>query len=178
MKPLWRRLETGPKPPEVIYVIVEIPKGCRNKYEMDHELGIIKLDRVLHTAFEFPFDYGIIPRTYYYDDDPLDAMVLTRYPTFPGCVIEARPIGLMRMRDEKGEDEKILAVPTVDPYFDKFSDVEDLPPHVLEEIAHFWSHYKDLEKGKWSKVEGWEGASRAKEIILKAMEIYREKFKD
>ncbi len=176
MEALWRKLPPGPNPPNIVYVIVEVPRGCRNKYEMDHELGAIFLDRVLHTAFEFPFDYGIIPRTWYYDEDPLDAMVLVRYPTFPGCVIPVRPIGIMKMQDEKGEDTKILAVPDVDPAFNEIKDISDVPQHILKEIEHYFTHYKDLEPGKWTKVEGWLGASEAIKLIEEAIKLYKEKW--
>lgn len=176
MIPVWRALRSGPNPPEAVYAIIEIPMGSNVKYEMDHETGVILVDRVLHTAFTYPFDYGIIPQTWYHDEDPVDIMVLSRASIFPGCVVPARPVGFVRMRDEGGVDNKVLAVPSKDPSFEKMRDVTDIAPGVLAEIRHFLEHYKDLEAGKWVKVEGWDGAEVAKGEILKAMEMYKKKF--
>ncbi|WP_456454081.1 inorganic diphosphatase [Methanopyrus sp.] len=170
---LWKDLEPGPNPPDVVYAVIEIPRGSRNKYEYDEERGYFKLDRVLYSPFHYPLDYGFIPRTLYDDGDPLDILVIMQDSTFPGCVIEARPIGLMKMLDDSDQDDKVLAVPTEDPRFKDVKDLDDVPKHLLDEIAHMFSEYKRLE-GKETEVLGWEGADAAKEAIVHAMELYEE----
>lgn len=176
MDNLWHQLETGPDTPDVIYVIVEISKGSRNKYEYGKELGVIKLDRVLFSSLHYPGDYGLIPRTLYDDGDPLDALVMTNEPTFPGCIIEARPIGLFKMMDQGLADDKVLAVPASDPLFDSYRDIQDIPQHFLKEVAHFFEVYKDLE-GKRTQPIGWEPASVAKMEIERSIEIYWEEYR-
>jgi inorganic pyrophosphatase len=175
MTNLWHQLEPGPNVPEVIYVIVEIPKGSRNKYEYGKELGVLKLDRVLFSSLHYPGDYGLIPRTFYDDGDPLDALVMINEPTFPGCIIEARPIGLFKMLDQGVADDKVLAVPASDPIFDGYRDIGDIPQHFLKEVAHFFEVYKDLE-GKRAKPIGWESATQAKAEIDRAINLYRDKY--
>jgi inorganic pyrophosphatase len=175
MSNLWHQLEPGPDAPDVIYVIVEIPKGSRNKFEYGKELGVIKLDRVLFSSLHYPGDYGLIPRTLYDDGDALDVLVMINEPTFPGCIIEARPIGLFKMLDQGLPDDKVLAVPASDPIFNGYQDIEDIPQHFLKEVAHFFEVYKDLE-GKRAKPVGWESANVAKEQISRAIELYRAKY--
>lgn len=170
---IWKILEPGPDPPDIVYACIEIPMGSNIKYEADHETGILFVDRILHTAFMYPFNYGIVPQTWYHDEDPIDIMVLSRSPVVPGCVMTVRPIGFVRMRDEAGIDNKILAVPTKDPRFDKVKDIGDVSPNILSEIKHFLEHYKDLEEGKWVKTEGWGGAEIAKKEILVAINMYK-----
>lgn len=148
-----------------IEVIVEIPKGTRNKYEADHDTGAIWLDRMLFTSTRYPEDYGYVPETLAEDDDPLDAMVLLEEPTFPGCHIRARPIGVFLMRDESGEDAKVLCVPATDPRSAEVTDLDDVASHELDEIAHFFAIYKALEPGKDTEVEGWQGRRAAEAII-------------
>jgi inorganic pyrophosphatase len=172
---LWHQLDTGPDAPDVIYVIVEIPKGSRNKYEYGKELGVIKLDRVLFSSLHYPGDYGLIPRTFYDDGDPLDVLVMINEPTFPGCIIEARPIGLFKMLDQGLADDKVLAVPTHDPIFEDYQDIKDIPKHFLREVTHFFEVYKDLE-GKRTKPVGWEGAAVAKAEIKRSIDMYWSKF--
>ena len=142
-------------------VVVEIPRGSRNKYEMDHETGHIWLDRLLFTATVYPEDYGFIDGTLGEDGDPLDAMVILAEPTFPACRIRARTVGVFAMSDEKGRDVKVLCVPATDPRWAHVSDISDLPAFQLEEIAHFFEVYKSLEPGKEAAVEGWRDASWA-----------------
>jgi inorganic pyrophosphatase len=172
---LWRLLEAGPRVPEEIWAIVEIPKGIRNKYEYNKDLGYIKLDRVLFSSLHYPGDYGLIPHTYYDDGDPLDVLVMLNEPTFPGCVIQARPIGLFRMLDRGLPDDKVLAVPVNDPIFADYHDIADIPQHFLLEVAHFFEVYKDLE-GVRTKPLGWESAAGAKEKILHAVALYEERY--
>jgi inorganic pyrophosphatase len=157
-----------------IEVIVEIPKGTRNKYEADHETGAIWLDRMLFTSTRYPEDYGYVPETLAEDDDPLDAMVLLEEPTFPGCHIRARPIGVFLMRDEEGEDAKVLCVPATDPRTTDVVDLQDVPEYELDEIAHFFAIYKALEPGKDTVVEGWQDRLGAEAII----EASRQRFTD
>lgn len=148
----------------VIEVLVEIPQGSRNKYEYDPATGRIKLDRVLYSSVHYPAEYGFVMGTHAPDGDPLDALVLTYEPTFPGCVIPARPIGVLQMRDEKGLDDKILAVPVGDPRFESTRDLDDLQPHWLAEIENFFATYKKLE-GTETEVAGWLGAPDAHRVI-------------
>jgi len=159
---------------ETVTIIVEIPKGSRNKYEYDKERGIIKFDRTLFSAVHYPCDYGFITDTLARDGDPLDALVLVWEPTFPGCLIEAKPVGAFKMWDEKGPDEKILCVPIKDPVWSFVETLEDVPPHLLKEIEHFFSIYKELEE-KVTGVEGWVDKAQALEIIEDARNRYVEK---
>jgi inorganic pyrophosphatase len=162
------RLPTGPQPPHVVYAVVEIPSGDRNKYEYDPKLGMFRLDRVLYSAVHYPAAYGFIPSTLAADGDPMDILVMTSEPTFTGCLLEARPIGLLRMRDEKGEDEKVLAVATVDPHYRDLRELGDVPTHFLHEVEHFFRIYKDLE-GKAVETFGWEGREVAACVIWTSM---------
>jgi inorganic pyrophosphatase len=152
-----------------VVVVVEIPTGSRNKYEFDPELGGMVLDRMLFTATRYPADYGYIEGTLGEDGDPLDALVFVGEPTFPGCRIRARPVGLFRMRDEKGNDEKILCVPLRDPMWSHVQDLEDLLPTLRAEIAHFFAVYKDLE-GKETETEGFADRAAALKVIAQARE--------
>lgn len=141
--------------------VVEIPKGSRNKYEIDLATGRIKLDRVLYSSVHYPTDYGFVPGTRAADGDPLDVLIIAEEPTFPGCRVEVRPIGLLLMRDEKGVDEKILAVPVADPRYEWVQDLTDVNRHLLVEIKNFFETYKELEGGKDTHVEDWQGADAA-----------------
>ena len=145
----------------VIEVVIEIPAGSRNKYEYDHERHLIRLDRRLSTATAYPADYGFVPETLARDGDPLDALVLLDDPTFPGCLVEARIIGVFWMRDEAGPDAKLLTVLAHDPRWDEAKDLADLPGALLDEIEHFFSIYKDLEPGKNTETAGFEGCEAA-----------------
>ena len=168
---LWKDLLPGPDVPHMIHVVVEIPKGSRNKYEFDKSTGLLRLDWVLYSPIHYPGDYGLIPRTLYEDGDPLDVLVMVTEPTFPGCIIAARPIGLFRMMDREVPDDKILAVPAMDPLFQDYHDISDIPQHFLREVAHFFAVYKDLEGGR-VRTLGWENADRARERILHAVRLY------
>lgn len=155
-----------------ITVVVEIPKGSRNKYEYDFKRKMVKFDRMLFSAMHYPSDYGFIVDTLAQDGDPLDALVLVWEPTFPGCVIDAKPVGLFKMWDEKGPDEKILCVPILDPLWNYIENLSDVPPHLLKEIEHFFAVYKDLEEKK-TGVEGWEDREAAIKIIKDAQARFR-----
>ena len=168
---LWHDLDPGPSVPDVIHTIVEIPKGSRNKYEYHKPTGAFKLDRVLYSPVHYPGDYGFIPQTFYDDGDPLDVLVVTNLPTFTGCIVEARPIGMFRMKDKGEADDKILAVLQYDPFFDGIADFTDLPVHYLKEVEHFFTVYKDLEGARVEPI-GWENAETAKERIRFAINHY------
>jgi len=161
------KLGPGKKAPDEVNVIIEIPLGSNIKYEYDKEEGIVKVDRVLYTSMVYPFNYGFVPGTLEEDGDPIDALVISDYTLFPGTVIETRPVGILYMRDEKGEDAKIIAVPKdkIDPRYSNIKDIIDLPQAIKDKITHFFEHYKELEPGKWVKVSGWGGVSEAKARI-------------
>ncbi len=171
---LYKDISPGDNPPEKINVIVDIPKGSSNKYEYDEEKGFFALDRVIYSPLFFPFEYGFIPQTASEDGDSLDVVVLTTYPTFPGCQIKARPIGVLLMTDEAGVDHKIIAVPQekIDPRFKEFQDIENLPEHLKKEIQEFFETYKRLEPGKFVKIKGWQEKEKAQEIIKEAIKRY------
>lgn len=166
--------ETGQRETGQILVIVEIPKGGRNKYEYDEGLGRFRLDRMLFSSVHYPSDYGYVEDTFAEDGDALDAMVIVGEATFPGCAIWAKPIGLFKMWDEKGLDHKVLCVPVGDPQWNWAEDVSDVPEHLLLEMEHFFSIYKDLEMKK-TRVAGWEGASRAWSVIEEAQKAYAQR---
>jgi|GEM_PF-65699 len=172
---LWHDLTPGPKPPDLMYVVVESPKASRNKYEYSKSIAHIELDRVLYSPLHFPGDYGFIPQTYFEDGDPVDVLVMTNNPTFPGCVITARPIGMFKMIDKGELDYKILAVPANDPSFNEYWDVSNIPTHFPKEMAHFFMVYKQLE-GTSVTNEGWVGVNETKDTILSSIENYKREF--
>lgn len=153
-------------------VIIEIPKGSRSKYEFDAKAGRLRLDRVLHSSVHYPADYGFIPGTLALDGDHLDALILAEEPSFPGSIQEVRPIAVLDMRDEKGQDEKILCVPLGDPRLRHMERLEDVPQHLLREISVFFETYKALEDGKELRVEGWQSAAAAWDVIEQARRRY------
>ncbi len=156
----------------VFEVMIEIPKGSRNKYEYDKEKKVFRLDRMLFSAVHYPSDYGFILDTLGGDGDPLDALVLIWEPTFPGCVIDAKPVGLFKMWDEKGPDEKILCVPINDPMWNQIESLEQVPQHLKKEIGHFFDVYKELEEKK-TGIEGWEDREAAIRIVREAQDRFR-----
>ncbi|MGD9327672.1 MAG: inorganic diphosphatase [Cyclobacteriaceae bacterium] len=152
-------------------VLIEIPKGSRNKYEYDKVKKVVRYDRMIFSSMHYPSDYGFVPETLALDGDPLDALVLVSDPTFPGCLIEVKPLGLFRMYDEKGPDDKLLCVPVSDPIWNKLTSIEEVNPHIIKEIEHFFSVYKDLEEKKVG-IEGWEDKESAITSILESRKRY------
>ena len=167
------KLPSGKDLPNDINVVIENPKGAAPvKYEMDKESGMIFVDRFVHTAMFYPANYGFIPHTLSGDGDPVDVMVLGELPVIPGAVLRSRPVAVLLMEDDGGKDEKIIAVPVskMRPYHDDVNDLDDIKPILREQIEHFFTHYKDLEKGKWAKTLGWEGVERAKQLIREGVD--------
>lgn len=166
-------IPVGENPPEDINVIIEVPHGGHPvKYELDKASGTLFVDRFMHTAMHYPCNYGFVPHTLSDDGDPIDVLVVSRIPVVPGSVIRSRPIGVLMMHDEAGQDEKILAVPVkkLNPYYKDVHDYTDMPDILLQRITHFFEHYKDLEEGKWVKIDGWQDADKARELIVKSIE--------
>ncbi|NLR99168.1 inorganic diphosphatase [Rhizobium sp. P38BS-XIX] len=166
-------ISIGKNPPEDINVIVEVPVGGHPiKYEMDKEAGTLVVDRFLYTPMTYPGNYGFVPHTLSEDGDPIDVLIASTRPLVPGCVINVRPIGVLKMEDNSGKDEKIIAVPSpkLTLRYEKVKEYTDLPDITLKQIEHFFEHYKDLEPGKWVKIFGWGGAKEAGELIIEAIE--------
>ena len=153
--------------------VVEIPKGSRNKYEVDHVTGRVFLDRVLFTTFVYPTDYGYFENTLGLDGDPVDVLILLDYPLFPGVGVAVRPVAVFNMTDDGGSDAKVIAVPAKDPRWAHIQDIGDIPEYTIKEIEHFFEHYKDLEPGKWVKTEGWQDAAAAEAIVVAGIEKLR-----
>jgi inorganic pyrophosphatase len=166
-------LPYGAKAPDELNVVVEIPSGSRNKYEYDHELGLFRLDRVLHSAMYYPGEYGFVPQTLALDGDPLDVLVVGLAPTFCGCVVTARPIGVLPMVDNGDPDDKILAVAVGDPTYKHVTEHTQISPHVLAQIANFFGTYKMLEK-KTVEIGAWQDVARAKTIVNESIARYAE----
>jgi inorganic pyrophosphatase len=174
-------IPTGKNPPEDLNVIIEVPVGGEPvKYEFDKASGALFVDRILHTPMRYPANYGFIPHTLSPDGDPLDALVVARSPFIPGCVVRVRPIAVLNLEDEAGGDEKLLTVP-VDatfPYYSNIGEGSDLPEIVMQQIEHFFTHYKDLEKKKWVRVGQWLGAEDARRIVVESIERYKQSGKE
>jgi len=170
------KIPTGKNAPYDVNVVIEIPMGgAPVKYEIDKESGAMFVDRFLHTAMFYPAHYGFIPHTLSDDGDPVDCMVIGRHALVPGVVLPSRPIGALIMEDESGQDEKILAVPVnkLHPFYEDVSSYKDLHHILIEQIEHFFTHYKDLEKGKWVKVKHWTDAEGAADLIRQGMDRYK-----
>lgn len=154
-------------------VVIEIPKGSRNKYEVDHETGRVYLDRVLFTPFVYPVDYGFFENSLADDGDPLDALVLLEEPVFPGVGLKVRPVGVLKMSDEAGGDDKVLCVQHKDPRWQHIQDIDDVDQSTRDQLKHFFEHYKDLEPNKWVKVDAFGNAAEAEEIIERALAAFK-----
>lgn len=164
--------EIEPGTAEKINVIIEINKGSKNKYEIDKKTGLIMLDRAMYTTQDYPFDYGFVPQTLWDDGDPLDVLVLTTYPLFPGILVKVRPVAIVNMVDDGESDAKIIAVPAKDPRWDDVKDIGDINKHTLKEIEHFYKTYKNLQD-KVVEINGIDGADKAKEAFEKAIQNYK-----
>jgi len=174
---LWHDIAPGENFPEDINVIVEIPKGSHNKYELDKETGLIKLDRANYNASPYPVEYGYVPQTLWDDGDAIDVLLLATYPIHPGVLVNARPVALMEMTDDDESDWKIIAVPNSDYRWDETKDLEDLNPHLLKELQHFFENGKKLKKKPASvSIDGFKGKSEAQAALHKSLKIYKEKF--
>jgi inorganic pyrophosphatase len=169
-------LSTGKNPPEEINVVIEIPRGCPIKYEIDSETGALFVDRVLSTSMVYPYNYGLIPKTEQ-DEDPLDAFVLGNEPIVSMSIIRSKPIGVLLTEDQNGQDSKIIAIPIpkIDPNFSNVIDLNDIQEHTLNQLRHFIEHHKDLEEGKYVKVKGFKDNTVAKKTISDAIEKYNKK---
>jgi inorganic pyrophosphatase len=167
-------LDPGADCPEIVRMIVEIPKNSANKYEYDGELGLFRLDRALYSPMHYPGDYGFIPGTLAEDGDPMDVLALVEEPSFSGCLIAVRPLGLLDMLDQEEPDQKILAVPNRNPRFDQWHTIDQVFPHMLREIEHFFTIYKELE-GKRTEMHGWKGPREAREVIRSSRARYLER---
>jgi inorganic pyrophosphatase len=168
------RVGSGKNLPDDINVIIEIPSHSDPvKYEVDKETGALFVDRFMNTAMFYPCNYGYVPHTLSDDGDPVDVLVVSPYALISGSVVQCRPVGMLKMTDESGEDAKIIAVPH-DKMYDDIADVSDLSPRLLDQLAHFFEHYKDLEKTKWVKIEGWVGIDEAKAEIMDSVKRFNE----
>ncbi|MFZ3031572.1 MAG: inorganic diphosphatase [Candidatus Moraniibacteriota bacterium] len=172
---LWHEISAGDDIPNVVNMIVEIPNGSKNKYEIDKETGLIKLDRAMKSAQDYPFDYGFVPQTLWEDGDALDVILLSTYPVYPGILVEARPVAVMRMIDGGEGDDKIIAVPKNDPRWEEVKDLADVNKHTIKEIQHFLETYKSIE-GKSVEISGVEGREAAHETVKKGLQMYQDKF--
>ena len=169
------KIGIGEDPPHDVNVLIEIPQGgVPVKYELDKESGALRVDRFLNTAMFYPGNYGFIPHTLSGDGDPVDVIVVVPSPVVAGAIVRVRPVGALLMKDEAGDDEKVIAVPVdkLHPFYSGVKSYKDLPVTLTDQIAHFFQHYKDLEKGKWVKLDGFGGAAEAKSILLDAMTRY------
>ena len=171
---MMSNIPIGENSPKIVNAIVEISQATHNKYEYDEKLDIIKLDRVLYSPMYYPVDYGFIPQTRSKDGDHLDVMIMTNSPVFTGCLVEIRPIGVLIMTDEKGEDEKILAVANKNPVYNHIQQLKDVDDHFLKELVHFFSEYKRLESNKDVEVKGWLNRPQAYKIIKESYRVYQQ----
>jgi inorganic pyrophosphatase len=171
----WHDFPVGSNPPEVVTAVIEIPRGSRNKYELDKVSGQFRLDRVLFSAVHYPGDYGFIPRTLHEDNDPLDVLVSINEPTFTGCQIDCRPLGVLKLLDRGEPDDKIIAVPANDPFYHDVFDIADLSQHYLKEVEHFFHIYTDLE-GRRVEIAGWEKSEVALKVINDSIRRYEDKY--
>ncbi|ASZ13615.1 inorganic pyrophosphatase [Chitinophaga sp. MD30] len=171
----WHSVSTGSQSPHIVNAIIEIPKGCRAKYELDKESGLLKLDRVLYSSVYYPANYGFIPQTYCDDHDPLDILILSQVDVVPMCIMEAKVIGVMQMVDGGEADDKIIAVAANDMSVNYINDISELPPHFIAEMRHFFEEYKKLEN-KTVKVEEFQDKKKAEQIIIESIEGYRKMF--
>lgn len=173
---LWHEVAPSHVRPEDFWALIEIQKGSKNKYELDKETGALRLDRILYTSTHYPANYGLLPRTLAEDGDPLDVLVLCSEGILPMSIVRCYPIGVIIMTDSGQRDEKIIAIPFGDPSYNTYTDISQLPPHLFQEMQHFFSVYKGLEKGKSTSIEETAGRERAVEIIQQSLDAYISKY--
>ena len=169
----WKDIPLGEKPPRLLNAVIEVVSGSRDKYEYKSEWEAFVLDRMIPSSVVFPVEYGFVPQTWFHDNDPLDVMILSYEPLEVGAIVKVRPIGVLIMEDEEGEDPKILSVPLSDPRFDNHRKLSDVNPHVLMEIQEFFETYKRLEPKKWVKFKAWKDVDEARMLIQDSIELYR-----
>lgn len=172
----WHDVDVGEKSPKIINAIIEIPKDSKLKFEMDKKTGLLKLDRFLYSAVHYPGDYGFIPQTLWYDDDPLDIIILTQRSVYPMTLVNARIIGVLRMVDNEEKDDKLLAVYDTDPRYEEFKDIKDLPKHMIQELKHFFETYKELQGKKCKVLEILNREAAYKDIEV-AQKMYEDKYR-
>ena len=175
MSNIWHDINPRRISKEKFIAVIEIPKGCKNKYEMDKDTGLLRLDRVLYTSTHYPANYGFIPRTYAEDNDPLDVLVLCQETIVPMTLVECKPIGALKMKDNNEIDEKIIAVPVNDPTYSSYEDISQLPNHIFDEISHFFQVYKSLEC-KATMVDETVSADESKTIIEKCIQLSKDTY--
>lgn len=173
---LLHDVTSGENTPKEINVIIEIPQNSKNKYEIDKKTGLIKLDRAMRTSQDYPFDYGFVPQTHWDDGDALDVVLLATYPLTPGILVEARPIGIMKMIDDGDSDDKIIAVPLADPRWDDVHDLKDVNAHTLKEMRHFFETYKNIDN-KVVEIKGFKGKAAAQKAVSRSMKLYEKGLK-
>lgn len=172
---IWHDMDAERVSASSFMAVIEIPRGCKTKYELDKQTGMLTLDRVLYTSMQYPASYGFIPRTYSEDGDPLDVLVLCSEEVYPLTLVKCYPIGIISMVDDGENDEKIIAVPFKDPMYNGYKDISELPRHIFDEMNHFFTRYKELE-GKKTSVESIKGAGEARKVIEQCIEAYKKKF--
>lgn len=175
---LWRDVPVGDDPPRIVNAVVEVISGSRDKYEYNREWQAFVLDRVLHSSVVFPVEYGFIPQTWFHDNDPLDIMILSYEPLEVGCIVKVRPIAVLVLEDEEGEDPKVLSVPISDPRFDGYASLSDVHPHLLREIQEFFETYKRLEPKKWVRFKAWKDSEEGRKLVEYSLNLYRQTFAD
>ena len=173
---MWKNISPGEKPPENVNAIIECPQGSKTKYELSKKCNVLLLDRPLHSSVMYPHDYGLIPGTFSLDGDPLDILVLSSTSIIPLTVLQCKPIGVLIMEDEKGVDEKILAVANTDPVYKDYENLIEVPMHYLNEITEFFRTYKNLEEPKYAKVKEWQGRTEAYTIINESIDRFNNKY--
>jgi inorganic pyrophosphatase len=175
---VWKDIPAGDKPPVLLNMVIEVASGSRDKYEYNSAWESFLLDRIIPSSVVFPVEYGFVPQTWYYDNDPLDIMVLSYENLEVGCIVKVRVIGALIIEDEEGADAKVLSVLVNDARFEGYNDISDVHPHQLREIQEFFETYKRLEPHKWVKIKGWKDAAEACKIVTYSMEKYKEKTRD
>lgn len=176
MSNMWHDISPGQNAPDIVNVIIEIPENYKVKYELDKDTGLLRVDRFLHSAVHYPLNYGFIPQTYCDDKDPIDVLVISQIPLVPGCLVDACPIGVLEMIDSGEKDDKIIAVASKDPVVSFMEDVQQVSPHKIKEIKHFFETYKKLEKNVETTIKKILGRKEALQVVNESIELYKQVF--